>query len=111
VEEDLRAAIALSPDFSPSYALLGLYLALRTPHPEEGLTLVKKALSFDPSNSAYQLKLARVLLQMNRYKDASAAAAHASALARDAAEKSDVQEFNSYLERERQNNQQSGTPK
>src|SRR4029077_1425333 len=50
VEDDLRRAIALSPEFSPPYALLGLYLALRTPHSEEGLTLLRKALLMDPSN-------------------------------------------------------------
>ena len=108
VEEDLRKAIALSPEFSPSYALLGAYIALRTSRLEEGLTLVKKALSFDPSNSTFQLSLARVLLRMDKYDAASAAASRANALARTPLEKSAVQEFDSYLEL--QKNKSSGTP-
>jgi len=105
VEDDLRRAIALSPELSPPYALLGLYRALRTPHSEEGLTLLRKALLMDPSNPTYQLDLARVLLQMKKYKEASAAASRASTLARDPAEKQAIQEFNAHLEQERQRGQ------
>lgn len=107
VEEDLRKAIALSPEFSPSYALLGSYIALRTSRAEEGLTLVRKALSFDPSNSTFQLSLAHVLLRMDRYDEASVAASRANALARTAGEKSAVQEFKSKLELQRK---KSSTP-
>jgi tetratricopeptide (TPR) repeat protein len=91
--------------------LLGLYLALRTPRLEEGLTLVRKALSFDPSNATYQLDLARALFRMNRYKEASAAASRASALARDPAEKLNIQEFNSHLEQARQKDRGPSTAK
>jgi tetratricopeptide (TPR) repeat protein len=107
VEEDLRQAIILSPEFSPAYALLGLYLALQANRSEEGLSLVKQALSLEPSNSSYQLTLARVLFQMKRYDDARAAATRANALARDQGEKLQVQKFTSLLDAGRLTNQVS----
>ena len=105
VEEDLRQAIILSPEFSPAYALLGLHLALQANRSEEGLSLVKQALSLEPSNSSYQLTLARVLFEMKRYDDARAAATRANALARDRAKKVQVQKFTSLLDAQRLTNQ------
>jgi tetratricopeptide (TPR) repeat protein len=107
VEEDLRQAIILSPEFSPAYALLGLYLASQAHRSDEGLSLVKQALSLDPSNSSYQLTLARVLFQMKRYDEAEAAATRANALARDQGERLQVQQFASQLDAERLPNQVS----
>lgn len=106
VEEDLRQAIILSPEFSPAYALLGLYLALQANRSDEGLSLVKQALSLEPSNSSYQLTLARVLFQMKRYDEARAAATRANALARDQRERLQVQKFTS-LDAEHLTNQVS----
>lgn len=107
VEEDLRQAIILTPEFSPAYALLGLYLASQAHRSDEGLSLVKQALSLDPSNSSYQLTLARVLFQMKRYDEAEAAATRANALARDQGERLQVQQFASQLDAERLPNQVS----
>lgn len=101
VEEDLRQAIVLSPDFSPPYALLGLYLAVRTAHLDEALALAEKAVSFEPGSSTYQLDLAQVLARMNKYPEAGAAAARASAWARDPQEKGNADAFRSYLEQAR----------
>ena len=107
VEEDLRQAIILNPNSSPAYALLGLYLALQANRSDEGLSLVKQALSLEPSNSTYQLALARVLFQMKRYDDARAAATRATALARNPWERRQVQNFTALLGAEHLTNQGS----
>lgn len=110
IEEDLRQAIILNPEFSPAYALLGLYLALQAQRPDEGLSLVKQALALDASNASYQLSLARVLFQMKRYDAAKAAAIRANSLARDQNERLRIQTFNALLEQERLANQVSSPP-
>jgi len=111
VEEDLRQAIISSPEFSPAYALLGLYLALQAHRPDEGLSLVKQALSLDPSNSSYQLSLARILFQMERYDEAGTAAGRAIALARYQSERIQAQKFISELDQEHLTNQVSSPVK
>jgi hypothetical protein len=105
VKEDLRHATLLNQDFSPPYALLGEYLALRTPKLEEGLALVKQAVLFDPSSSTYQLALARVLMQMNKYDAARTAASRATALARNSAESQHAQAFTLFLDQASKKNE------
>jgi len=107
VEADLEQAIISNPEFSPAYALLGLYLAVQAHRSDEGLSLVKQALSLDPSNSSYQLTLARVLFQMRRHDEARAAAIRANSLARDQWERLQVQKFTSELDQEHLTNQVS----
>ena len=102
VEEDLRQAIALSPEFSPPYALLAVYLAAMNRDLEEALALAQKAVSFEPGNSNYQLSLAQVLLRMNKFDEANLATARASAWARDPLEKENAESVKSYVRQVRQ---------
>lgn len=104
VEDDLRQAIILNQEFSPAYALLGLFLSVQPQRSDEGLSLAKQAVSFDPSNASYQLTVARVLAQMKRYDQAHEAAQRAGALARDANEKAVIDKFISLLPKKVQNN-------
>ena len=99
VEEDLQHAILLDQEFSPSYALLGRYLALRTSKLEEALALVNQAILFDPSNSRYQLALASVLAKMNKFDAARTAVSRAHALARDSSERRNAEAFTALLEK------------
>jgi tetratricopeptide (TPR) repeat protein len=93
VEEELRQVILLSPEFSPAYALLGLYVGLQANRSDEGLSLVKQAISLEPSNSSYELILARVLFQMRHYDAARTAANRANTLARGQWERVQAQKF------------------
>jgi len=101
-EEDLRQAIALSPDFAPPYGLLALYLSANNRNLDEALTFVKKAISFEPANSNFQLALAQVLLRQKKLNEAEVAAARASAWAKDSAQKANAESFKRFLENFRQ---------
>ena len=98
VEEDLRKAIALDPDFSPPYALLGVYLAARTQNHADALQFARKAVALEPASSNYQLSLAQVLARMNEFKEADIAAARATAWARNPQEKANAEAVQSFLE-------------
>jgi TonB family protein len=108
IEEDLRQAIAISPEFVPPYSLLAVYLATVNRNLPEALSLAQKAVSAEPGNSNYQLALAQVLLRMNKFDEASAAALRASAWAREPSEKANAASFTSYLQQVREF--QSRTP-
>ncbi len=102
VEEDLRQAIALRPEFSPPYALLAVYLAALHRNLEEALALAQRAVSLEPGSSIYQLSLARVLLRMNKFNEANQATVRAGAWARDPVEKANAESFRSYMQQVRQ---------
>ena len=102
VEEDLRRAISLSPEFAPSYSLLAVYLATVEHNLPEALSLAEKAISFEPENVGYQLPLGQVLAKMQKWDDADLAAARATAWARDAEDKKNAASFKSYLQRLRE---------
>ncbi len=102
VEEDCRQAITLSPEFSPPYALLAVYLASQNQSLEDALAFAQKAVSFEPGSSNYQLSLAQVLVRMNKFNEANLATARASAWARDPVEKTNAESFKSYIQQVRQ---------
>jgi tetratricopeptide (TPR) repeat protein len=102
VEDDLRQAITLSPNFPPPYALLASCLANQDEKLPEALSLAQKAASFEPANSSYQLALAQVLLRMERYDEANLAASRALAWARDPQEKASAETFVTLLRQARQ---------
>lgn len=98
-EDDLRQAIALSPDFASAYALLAVYLGSHDKDLPEALAFAQKAVSFEPGNSNYQLDLARVLAETRKFDDAKAAASKAQALARQPQEQANASGFLDYLQR------------
>ena len=100
-EEDLRQAIALEPEFSPPYALLAVYLAFQNENLGEALAYAQKAIAMQPGSSSYQLSLAQVWLRMNKYSEAGAAAARASAWALNPQEKANAEGFSSYMQQAR----------
>jgi len=97
IENDLRQAIALRPEFAPPYSLLGVHLAAGNRNLDEALTLVEKAVAFEPANSNYQLALAQVLIRQNKVDDADLASRRASAWARDPSEKAYADNFRQFL--------------
>jgi tetratricopeptide (TPR) repeat protein len=101
IEDDLHQAIALDPDFAPSYGLLAVYLAASNEKLPEALALAQKGVSLEPGNALYALSLAQVLAQMGRFGDAETAARTARANATNPAERANAEQFLAYLQRTR----------
>jgi tetratricopeptide (TPR) repeat protein len=102
MEEDLRAAIAINPEFAPPYGVLAVYLANQGDSLPEALRLAQKAQALEPGNTMYQIDLASVLARMNRYQEARNIAMHARSNAADPNERAEVERFLAYLEQVRQ---------
>jgi tetratricopeptide (TPR) repeat protein len=98
LEQDLRAAIAASPNFAPPYGVLGVYLAVQGEKLPEALAFANKAVALEPGNSTYRLDLAQVYARMNRYADARNAANQAREGARNPQQKEEVQRFLAFLQ-------------
>jgi len=101
IEEDLRQAIALKPDFAPSNALLGLYLSSRRQNGDEALTYAKKAVSLEPGNTEFIYDLAQVLAQMQRFDEAQYVAERGRSSARSAEYRARIDQFIAYLQNAR----------
>jgi len=101
-EDDLRQAIALSPNFAPPYGLLAVYLAATGRNLDEALALAQEAISFEPASSNYQLALAQVLIRQNKLDEAELATRRASAWAKDPSESANAESFRNFLQRYRQ---------
>jgi tetratricopeptide (TPR) repeat protein len=102
MEEDLRAAIAISPEFAPPYGVLAVYLANRGDNLPEALQLAQKAQTLEPGNAVYQIDIAQVLARMNRYQEARKIALHALANATNPMERAHVEQFLAFLQQVRQ---------
>jgi tetratricopeptide (TPR) repeat protein len=98
IENDLRQAIALDPEFAPSYALLAVYLAASNNNLSEALAMAQKGLSLEPGNALYALSLAQVLMRMERFGDAEAAARTARANATNPIERANAEQFLAFLQ-------------
>ncbi|MGB7751890.1 MAG: DUF1570 domain-containing protein [Candidatus Acidiferrales bacterium] len=98
MEEDLRAAIAISPEFAPPYGVLAVYLSNRGENLPEALQLAQKAQTLEPGNAVYQIDMAQVLARMNRYEDARKIALHARANATNPMERAHVEQFLAFLQ-------------
>ena len=109
-EDDLRQAMAISPEFAAPYGLLAVYMASHDENLPEALNLAQKAVSFEPANSNYQLALAQVLARMEKYDEAKLAASKAQAWARQPQEQANAQSFLSYLQQVRDFHATAGTP-
>ena len=70
VENSLRASIRLNPNFAPSYDRLGVFLAMRRDQYDEARLMALRAIQLDPTDLAYRLDTANILLQLGRGSDA-----------------------------------------
>lgn len=98
IEDDLRQAISLDPNFAPPYALLADYLAASDEQLPQALSLAEKAASLEPGSATYMLTLARVLGRMQKFDQAQAAAQRASVTALQPAERAAAENFLAYLQ-------------
>ena len=98
IEEDLRAAISISPEFAPPYGVLAVYLANRGDNLPEALKIAQKAQALEPGSVIYQIDLASVLAQMNRFQEAHNIALHARSNATNPGERAEAERFLAYLD-------------
>jgi tetratricopeptide (TPR) repeat protein len=101
IEEDLRQAVALKPDFAPANALLGLYLSSHRQNAEEALAYAKKAVSLEPGNAEFNYGLAQVLAQMQRFDEAQYVAERARTNSQNAEYRARLDQFIAYLQNAR----------
>ena len=103
MEADLRAAIAISPEFAPPYGVLAMYVANQGTDLPEALRLAQKAQALEPGNVIYQIDLASVLARLNRFQEARKIALHARTHAANPREMAEADRFLAYLDQVRQN--------
>ena len=70
----LKRAIAIAPDFSESYDLLAFVALVRNEHIDEAVTLLQKALKYQPGNERYAMRMAELYMRQNKYDQAQAIA-------------------------------------
>src|ERR1700733_6295344 len=98
MEADLRAAIAISPEFAPPYGVLAVFLSNQGQNFPEALQLAQRAQALEPGSTIYQIDLAQVLARMNRYKEARHIALHARANAASPLERAEAEHFLAFLD-------------
>jgi tetratricopeptide (TPR) repeat protein len=98
MREDLRAAIAVSPEFAPPYGVLAVYMANQGDNLPEALKLAQKAQALEPGSTIYQIDLAQVMARMNRYKEARNIALHARTSAANPMERAEAEHFLAFLD-------------
>jgi predicted Zn-dependent protease len=72
IEDGLRKAIELNPRFAPSFDRLASFFAMRHENLDEAHMMNLWAVQLDPSEVAYRMNSANVLMEMERYDDAVA---------------------------------------
>jgi tetratricopeptide (TPR) repeat protein len=70
IESSLRAAIKLNPSFAPAYDRLAFFEATRHSNLEEAHRMTLAASQLDPGNVGYRITGSKVLMEMDRTKDA-----------------------------------------
>jgi len=101
VEEDLRQAVALDPNFAPAYGMLATYLAASNENLNEAFGFAKKAVELEPGNPSAIFSLAQVLARMRRFDDAQTVAQQAASAATSPGERANFEQFLNYLQQEK----------
>ncbi len=101
IEEDLRRAIAISPEFTAAYGLLSVCVMTDEGGLMESFNLAKKAESLEPGNTRYQFVMAQVLARMRRYEDAETIALRVLANASEQQEQDEVNRLLEFLRKAR----------
>jgi tetratricopeptide (TPR) repeat protein len=81
IENSLRAATRLNPEFAPAFDELAMFYGMHRKNLDEAHTLSLVAVQLDPSNVSYRLTAANVLMEMERTRDAIAVLQNAIKLA------------------------------
>jgi tetratricopeptide (TPR) repeat protein len=90
-EASLRTAIKADPGFASSYDALALLFITRNRELEEARMLILHAVSLEPGNVHYRLRMAALLVKMDRVDDALRVVDFASPMATSSLERAEVQ--------------------
>ncbi|HTT20405.1 MAG TPA: tetratricopeptide repeat protein [Candidatus Sulfotelmatobacter sp.] len=82
IEDSLRAAIKLNPAFAPAFDALAIVLATQRKNMEEAQMLALRAITLDPTNVAYRMNVAHILMMMENPESAIAVLKAAQKLAK-----------------------------
>jgi tetratricopeptide (TPR) repeat protein len=110
VEEDLRQAIAVDPNFTPPYGMLATYLAATGENLQDALKFAQKAVSLEPGDSNSLLAYAQVLARMKKFDQAQSVALVAQSAATNPGQRSNAASFLNYLQQMRAYESHSGQP-
>jgi tetratricopeptide (TPR) repeat protein len=86
VETSLLAAIKLNPEFAPAFDRLAILYVSQNRNLDQAFGYSQSAIQLEPSNVAYRINSANILLQMKRPDDAIAALQAAAKVATDPAQ-------------------------
>jgi len=70
MRESLQKAIAINPNFTESYHLLGFINLVNNESLEETVTFLKKALQLQPGNQEYAFIIAQIYMRQEKYAEA-----------------------------------------
>ncbi|HVE56391.1 MAG TPA: tetratricopeptide repeat protein [Pyrinomonadaceae bacterium] len=70
MRESLQKAIAINPNFTESYHLLGFINLVNNENLEETVTFLKKALQLQPGNQEYAFIIAQIYMRQEKYAEA-----------------------------------------
>ena len=70
VEQSLRTAIKLNPEFAPAFDRLAVFLATHSKNLDEAHMMGLTAVSLDPANIGYRINMAHILMLMDKPKSA-----------------------------------------
>lgn len=90
-EASLRTAIRINPEFAPSYDTLTYLIVIRNRGLEEARMLMLQAVSLEPGNVHYRLRMAQLLERMGRTDDALRVATLAASMAKTPEESAEAQ--------------------
>ena len=101
IEKSLTRAVELDTRFAAAYAALGEARAALNQSTDAAVSLVRRAVSLDPSNAYHHLSAARVFWRGKNYDEARKEAQAALALAEDDEERSEAQKILNSIEQEK----------
>jgi len=110
VEDDLRQAIAVDPNFTPPYGMLATYLAATGENLQDALKFAQKAVALEPGDSNSLLAYAQVLARMKKFDQAQTVAQIAQSAATNPGQRSNAASFLNYLQQMRTSESRSGQP-
>jgi tetratricopeptide (TPR) repeat protein len=106
-ESSLRTAISVNPGFAPSYDALAYLLETRHRDLEEPRMLTLHAISLEPGNVSYRLRMATLLVQMDRADDALHVAEFAASMAKTPADLAQARDMVSYVQKYQESKRRS----
>ena len=75
IRSALKHAIAIAPDFTESYELFAFISVVNNDQLDEAVTMLERALKYQPGNERYAMRLAELYLRQSKFDKASAIAA------------------------------------